>query len=116
MTNALRIAVTILLALTVFGCGLSREQISETVKTSMQEKFDTDPQFKDWHLTVTSVQVLKQGGNQYQGIAKINYEGTLHDVPVDITVDGNNVMWKSDPGAFMFVIQKEMDELQNFFR
>jgi len=116
MTSSLRLVLMVLLVVIVSGCGLSKDQIGETVKTSMQEKFDSDPQFKDWHLTVTGVQVLSKGGNQYQGIAKITYESTSHDVSVEITADGKNVMWQTAPGAFTFVFQKEMEKLQNIFR
>ena len=93
------------------SCGLSKGQISEIVKTSMQEKFNSDYQFKDWNLTVIGVQIISKGGSQYQGIARITHEGTSHAIPVEITVDGNNVMWKSAPGAFMFVAQKEIQKL-----
>lgn len=65
---------------------------------------------KAWHLTVTDIQVLEQD-NRFQGMAKIMHEGTSHDVAVEITVDGKNVMWKTDPGAFMFVAQKEIQKL-----
>ena len=115
MTRVMLITGIILLALIAVGCGLSKEQIGETVKSSMQEKFDSDHQFKEWHLTVTSVQVLSKGGNQYEGIAKITHEGTSHDVPVQITADGNNVMWQVAPGGFAFILQKEMEKLQNVF-
>jgi phosphotransferase system glucose/maltose/N-acetylglucosamine-specific IIC component len=93
--------------------GMSKEQIGETTTMSMQQAFDTDAQFKEWQLTVTDVQVLKQGENRYQGIAKVVHDGTTHDVPVDLTVDGLNVMWKTDQGAFLFVAQKEFQKLQN---
>jgi len=116
MTRAAKIAAIIVLAFMMAGCGLSKEQIGETVKSSMQEKFNSDPQFKKWRLTVTDVQVLSKGGNQYQGIAKITHEGTSHDVPVEITVDGNNVMWQVAPGGFAFIFQKEMEKLQNIFQ
>ena len=116
MTRALQIAGIILLSLIVAGCGQSKEQIGETVKSSMQDKFNSDPQFINWHLTVTSVQVLSKGGNQYEGIAKITHEGTSHDVPVQITADGNNVMWQVLPGGFAFIAQKEMEKLQNTFQ
>jgi hypothetical protein len=94
----------------------SREQIGETVKTSMQQKFDSDAQFKEWHLTVTKVQVLKQAENRYQGIATVMHEGEPRDVPVDITADGSNVMWQAQAGAFMFVTQKEMQKLRSVFQ
>jgi hypothetical protein len=72
--------------------------------------------FKEWHITVTSVQLLKQGDNRFQGIAKLTHQGTSHDVPVEITADGTNVMWKTDPGVFMFVAQKEMEKLKGLFQ
>jgi hypothetical protein len=92
------------------------EQIGETVKTSMQQKFNSDVQFKEWQLTVTRVQILKQGDNRFQGIATVMHEGAPHDVPVDITADGSNVIWQVQPGAFMFVAQKELQKLQNIFK
>jgi hypothetical protein len=96
--------------------GMSKEQIGETTKMSMQQTFDTNSQFKEWQLKVTDVQVLKQGENQYQGIAKVVHDGTTHDVPVDLTVDGLNVIWTTDPGAFLFVAQKELQNLQNILK
>ena len=111
MTSRPRLVLTLLLVVMVAGCGLSKDDIAATVKTSMQQTFDSDPQFRDWHLRVTGVQVLRKGGNQYQGMAKITYEGTSHDVPVEITVDGRDVMWQTAPGAFLFVVQKEMEKL-----
>jgi hypothetical protein len=113
MANRLRIVISVFLAVMVFGCAQSKEQIGEIVKASMQEKFNSDPQFKDYHFTVTSVQVLSKGGNQYQGLAKITYESTSYDTPVEITVDGAKVMWQAPPGAFGFVAQKELQKLQN---
>ncbi len=116
MNNALRMVIMVMLTVMVAGCGLSKSQIGEIVKTSMQEKLDYDPGFKNWHLSVTDVQVLAKGGNQYQGIAKIMYEGISHDVSVEITVDGDDVMWQIPPGSFMFVLQGEMEKLGNIFQ
>jgi hypothetical protein len=92
--------------------GMSKEQIGETTKMSMQQKFATDAQFKEWKLNVTDVQVLKQGENRYQGIAKVVHDGTTHDVPVDLTVDGLDVLWKTDGEAFQDIAQKEFQKLQ----
>lgn len=91
------------------GCGMSKEEISQAVKTSTQSKFDTDPQFKNWHLTVADVQVLSKGGNRYTGIARISYGDSPHDVAVDITVDGDQVMWKVPPGSFEFVLEDRQE-------
>ncbi len=111
-----KFAVGVLIATLLVGCGMSTEQIGETVKTSMQQKFDSDAQFKEWHLFVTRVQVLKQGENRFQGIATVVHEGTTHDIPVEITADGSNVMWQVQPGAFMFVAQKQLQKLQDILK
>lgn len=98
-----------LLALVAFfaGCGPSTQDIAKVVKTSMQEKFDSDPEFSKWHLTVSSVDVVRQSGNTYQGLAHVTYKGATHDVGVDITADGSNVIWKAPPGSFLFVVPDE---------
>src|SRR2546425_12576431 len=85
------------------GCGQSTQDIGQLVKTSMQDKFTSDPQFREWNLTVVSVDVVRQGGNTYQGLAHVTYKGTTHDIPVDVTADGGNVIWKAPPGSFLFV-------------
>lgn len=105
--------MTFIIAVATVGCGMSKEEISQTVKTSMQSKFNTDPQFKNLHFTVTDVQVLSKGGNLYTGIAKVSYKEFLHDVAVDITVDGNQVMWQAPPGAFGFILGDELRKLQD---
>ena len=106
------LALGVLAVALLIGCGQSTEQIGETVKTSMQQKFDSDAQFKEWHLSVTRVQVLKQSENRYQGMATVIYEGDSHDVPVEITADGSNVMWQTPSGSFMFVALKEFQKLE----
>jgi ABC-type uncharacterized transport system auxiliary subunit len=75
-------ALGVLTAALLIGCGLSTNQIGETVKTSMQQTFNSNSQFKEWNLTVTRVQVLKQGQNRYHDITKVMHEGESHDIPV----------------------------------
>lgn len=116
MKIMLGIIGTALLVLTLFGCGPSTERIGETVKTSMEEKFDSDAQFKEFHLKVISVRVLKQNDNRFQGIARVIHEETPHDLPIEITADGDYVIWKAEPGTFMFLAQKEMKKLQNLLQ
>jgi len=110
------LALGVLAVALLVGCGPSVDQIGETVKTSMQQKFDSDAPFKEWHLSVIRVQVLKQGENRYQGIATVMHEGVSHDVPVEITADGSNIMWQVQPGAFMFVAKKDLQKLQRAFQ
>jgi hypothetical protein len=99
-------AIWLLFALT--GCEQSTQDIGQVVKTSMQKKFDSDAEFSKWHLTVTSVDVLHHAANTYQGLAHVTYKGRSHDIPVEVTADGSNVMWKAPPGSFLFVAQDEL--------
>lgn len=97
----------------VAGCGLSEEDVRETVKISMQETLDSDPDFKDQKMIIQDVQVIKKGDNAYRGIATIVHQGSSHDIMVEIFVDGQNVMWEAPPGSFLFLAQKD---LQNMFQ
>ena len=106
----------VLISCVLFGCGLSNEEIGETTKTSMQQTFDADAQFKERGLRVSEIAVLKKSENQYQGMAKLIFRGETHDVPVDITVDGKDVMWQVAPGSFGFIAQKELQKLQEAFQ
>lgn len=112
-----KIILCILFVVTIFtSCGISNEEISNTVKSSMQDKFDTDTQFKEYNLQVLDVIVIKQSDNIYKGIAKLSYESSSYDVPVDITVDSKNVLWQIAPNSFSFIANKKIQNLQNIFR
>ncbi len=103
-----RIIAGLLFAFALIGCV---PNIEETVKTSMQETFNTDANFKRYNLTVTEVLVANKGGNSYKGMATVMYKGEAHKVPVDITADGSRVIWQTEPGALLFI---EQDALKNF--
>lgn len=112
--SIVRLALALALALVsllLVACGPSPEKVGEMVKTSMQQTFSTDKQFSQFGLTVESVQAIKESDNRYQGMATIRHDGTTHNVPVQITAQGDNVIWKTEPGAFMFVIQKELGKI-----
>lgn len=68
---------------------------------------------------VDGITLFKKSDNNYKGIVSIIYEGTSHDVSVDVLVDGDSVMWEASPGAFMFIVQEKLqqlqDQLQNLF-
>ena len=81
------------------------------VLSSMQEKFRTDAQLSALGVEVLRVQVLKESDNRFQGIATVKHDNDLHDVPVQITAEGDNVIWRTDSGAFAFVTQKEMRKI-----
>ena len=110
MKISLKWIIIFLIAVLVAGC-VSKENISETVKTSMQETLSTNTDFKDYNMTVIDVTVLKKNNGEYKGIASVEYEGTLHDISIDIIVDGENILWEAPFGSFSFIMQKEMQKL-----
>ena len=84
--------------------------ITSEVKSSMQQTFDTDARFTPYHLVVEKVDVAKQNGNQYQGMATVRgSKGIDHEVPIDITADGNKIMWHSEPGAFVWMVLEQLN-------
>ena len=90
----------------VFGIpffGMSKAEIAEAVKDSMQERLDNDSNLSSYHMIVKSVDVLKVTGNAYKGYAHIEYKGAIHDVIVNITVDGDSVGWEAPAGSFAFL-------------
>ena len=106
LLNPILAGVICLGFLTLAGCGMSREQVAASTTRSMQETFNSKPDMKDWHLTVTSVQVVKLDNNRYRGDAKVVFEGETNDVMLDITADGENIAWSASPFAFQFVEEK----------
>jgi hypothetical protein len=75
--------------------------VGNEVKTSMQQTFDTDQRFAQYHLVVSKVDVMHKSDNDYEGLATVHSpENVDHTVTVHITAEGDRVMWKSDPGAF----------------
>ncbi len=75
----------------------------------MQQTFDTDPRFVQYHLVVSKVDVLKQNGNQYQGMAVVHgTKGIDHQIPIDITAEGDKILWHSDPGALAPIVLEQL--------
>jgi hypothetical protein len=93
----------VMLCALLAACGPSPEQIAQRVQASMQES----PDVRKLGVSVTKVMVMKESGNKYQGMATVEYKGVERQVPVQVTAEGENVMWRTEPGAFMFVIQHE---------
>ncbi len=72
----------------------------------MQSKLDTDPDLSPLHLKVVHVDLVNKAGNEYKGIATVKTSrGTSHDVPIDVTSDGDKTLWEAAPGAFLFAVQ-----------
>ncbi|WGI31706.1 hypothetical protein [Mycolicibacterium aubagnense] len=71
----------------------------------MQSKLDTDPDLSPLHVKVIHVDLVNKAGNEYKGIATVTTGGKTRDVPIDVTADGDKVVWEAAPGAFLFALQ-----------
>lgn len=111
MKSMMRIMTSMAFVAMFFGCGMPHEEIGEIVHSSMQIKFNSDQDLKNHKLTVDSVQVFKKDGKNYKGLASVVYEMKSFDVPVEIVVDGKNVMWEIAPGSLMFIAQEQLRKL-----
>lgn len=82
------------------------EAAEAAVKISMQRKLDSDPDLKEFDLTVVDVMLVNKAGNEYKGIATVRTpDGVEHDVPIDVTSDEDTTLWDAPPGAFRFVLE-----------
>jgi hypothetical protein len=78
---------------------------AEQVKTDMQATLDRDPDFASYHFVVTQVRLVKADANHYDGIATVHgSRGIDHQVMLHVTVDGTNIMWRTDQGAFLWAV------------
>ncbi len=94
------------------ACAPNPEQIGQRVMTSMQETFSTDPNFTKYEIKVMKVVVVKETGNKYQGMATlVTKKGAQKQVPVQVTAEGENVIWRTEPGALLFIAQDELSDL-----
>ncbi|MDM1763892.1 MULTISPECIES: hypothetical protein [unclassified Acinetobacter] len=96
------------------GCNyfVSTDQIAQDVKTQIQNEFDTRAQFKDYHFKVLNLTVVKQEGNQYKGLAEVEYEGQTHRIAVNILMDGERYIWEIPAENFNFVRNIELEKYQ----
>jgi hypothetical protein len=82
----------------------SDDQLPGKLQTSMNEYIQGEKQLRETGIKVTSVTVMHGAGNFYQGDATVA-DGTVdHEVPVHVAYDGDNLLWNTDPGAFLFAL------------
>ncbi len=95
--------LVVLVLLSAFGCEKSKGRIAKTVVVSIQKTFSSDPLYIEQNLKITGLKVKKIAKDTYKGIASIEYADELHEVPVDITVNGAEITWDIEPDAWKFI-------------
>jgi hypothetical protein len=73
----------------------------------MNAYLSKDEQFRDLGLHANSITILHAAGNMYEGQATVtgNSGPDEHMVPVHVIYDGEEVFWRTDPGAFLFTVK-----------
>ncbi len=100
------LAATLLCALTLAACSPpAPDTVAAMAKTSMQDILRVDPRFEGSGVEVVKVQLTADGERKYKGLASIKYKGAVHDVPVNVLVDGLSIKWDTAPDAFSFIPQ-----------
>lgn len=99
------------------ACGMSKEDVSSGVERSLQDNLSRNPRFQEYSpLHVVGVTLVSEGGlfsgcsetASYRGLALIEYEGTTHQISLDVVVDGDDVMWEVQPLSFLFLVQSRL--------
>lgn len=93
------IGTTLLLS----SCYPPPDKLGELTKTSMQQRFRSDPQFKDSGIEVLRVQIGSGADKTFAALASVAYAGKTYDVPLTVILDGIHLEWFAPPGAFAFL-------------
>lgn len=101
------LASILALALALIGCNPTPETVGDMARTSIQDVLRVDPRFEGSGVEVVKVQLTPEGERQYKGVASIRHKGVVHEVPVNVLVDGLSIKWSTAPDAFSFVPQNK---------
>jgi hypothetical protein len=120
MKKILFIFINICLALSLTACGPNADGVSKSVQASMQEKFNTDADLKEFNLKVKSAQFVKESDKKFKGIVTVEAADGTHDVIVTAIADGDNVVWEAEQSSFGFLaalkLNESLKQLQNLLK
>lgn len=83
------IIASLILAFSLSACSPSPEEITQTVKESLQESLSTDADYAKYNLIVGDIELVKVGDNQYKALAEVYLDDKLNIVPLDVYAEGN---------------------------
>ena len=79
--------------------------IAAGVKADMQAYFDDPSHMGGQFLYVGTVNVIKVGDHKYEAMVSMSSgTGRSADIPVHVTADEGYVMWSTDPGVFVALL------------
>ncbi len=97
------VCLAMLIMLFSVGCEMSKAKITRIVAASLQKSLSFDPQYMETNMKLKELTIERIEKNSYRGIAKIEYTGVIHSIPLLITVKNSGVTWELEPGALAFI-------------
>lgn len=107
------ILIAILIGLS--GCDIYTNNIASKTKGILQSTLDSEAKFAKYKMRVVDVQLVSESMSKYEGIAKVDFEGKVYDVPVSVSSDFSNILVQTRPGGFIFLFEKEINEAKEKF-
>ncbi len=95
----------------LLSCSMNREEMQNQIKTSFQQKMDSDSQYSKYKMIANSVTLVKSGNNTYDGMVNITLDGQQYDVAISVTADNDTFIWQTKPMAFSFLAEYELKKL-----
>lgn len=80
----------VLSALAFAGCGLSKKDLTEEVKASIEEHWED----QDLDISIKDLSLIKKSETEYRGILEVEADGESVNLTVTVTVDGDTFMWE----------------------
>lgn len=103
--------ITLLLVLGLIGFDVWKytqpnwDGLADDVQTSMNQFLSTDAQLARSYAHVTSLTVMHATDNVFEGQATVaSSGGTEREIPVHIIWNGESMLWRTDSGAFAYLM------------
>jgi hypothetical protein len=85
--------MTLAMALALSACGPSSEKIADGVKAELQHRLQGQEIFAQHKVSVAKVDVVKEEGNKFRGMATIMLDGHESTIPIEIVADGDKAIF-----------------------
>lgn len=84
----------------------SLSEMSEEIKRSTQNKFDTDDDYSGYRIKVQKVSLIEVGTNSYKAYVDIQYLNEKErTISADVHVSDDQYFWEFPTGTFLFLFE-----------
>ncbi|MDR2758402.1 MAG: hypothetical protein LBB78_03385 [Spirochaetaceae bacterium] len=77
-------------ALAFTGCGMSKKDLTEQVKASIEEQWED----QGLDIEIEDLTLIKKSDEEYRGILEVKSDDESISLTVLVTVDGDSFMWE----------------------